>query len=237
MNKNILGFSILAVGFIVGMMVFGRAFYVLRSDDQTITVSGSAKKRVTSDSARWSGSFSRTVNKSELKNGYAQMKNDEQMINDFLKSQGLNESQYVISTVMVYEINNSDKKIENQINLSQSVEIKMSDMDKIQSIAKNISSLIDKGVILSSDRLEYFYSKLPEARVELLPEAIKDATERANAVAKVSNRGLGKIKTVASGVVQVLQPDSVDVSDYGSYDTATLEKDVMVTTKVIFGLN
>jgi hypothetical protein len=38
------------------------------------------------------------------------------------------------------------------------------------------------------------------------------------------------------GVVQVMQVDSVDVSDYGSYDTSTINKDVMVTVKTVFGL-
>ena len=38
------------------------------------------------------------------------------------------------------------------------------------------------------------------------------------------------------GVVQVMSLGSVDVSDYGSYDTSNIEKEVMITVKTVFGL-
>jgi hypothetical protein len=34
----------------------------------------------------------------------------------------------------------------------------------------------------------------------------------------------------------VLVPNSVDVSDYGSYDTSSIEKEIMVTVHPVFGL-
>jgi len=36
--------------------------------------------------------------------------------------------------------------------------------------------------------------------------------------------------------VQVMPVNSVDISDYGNYDTSTIDKDVMVTVKTIFRL-
>jgi hypothetical protein len=38
------------------------------------------------------------------------------------------------------------------------------------------------------------------------------------------------------GVVQVMQPNSVDISDYGNYDTSTVEKEIMITVKASFSL-
>ncbi len=38
------------------------------------------------------------------------------------------------------------------------------------------------------------------------------------------------------GVVQVLPPSSTEVSDYGAYDTSSIEKEVMVTVKASFRL-
>jgi len=34
--------------------------------------------------------------------------------------------------------------------------------------------------------------------------------------------------------VQVLSPNSIEVSDYGSYDTQTIQKEVMVTARAVF---
>jgi hypothetical protein len=38
------------------------------------------------------------------------------------------------------------------------------------------------------------------------------------------------------GVVQVTQPNSVDISDYGNYDVSTIEKEVMITVRASFSL-
>jgi len=36
------------------------------------------------------------------------------------------------------------------------------------------------------------------------------------------------------GVVQVMPVNSVEISDYGTYDTGSIEKEVMVTVKALF---
>ncbi|MBC7334387.1 MAG: SIMPL domain-containing protein, partial [Actinobacteria bacterium] len=120
--------------------------------------------------------------------------------------------------------------------LRQNVEIKSSDVEKITSIAKNTQKIIDQGVIFSTNSLEYYYSKLPELRISLLSEAVKDAKLRAEQIAKGSGREIRSIKSATSGVVQVLPVYSTEISDYGAYDTSTIEKEVMVTVSVVFTL-
>jgi hypothetical protein len=91
-------------------------------------------------------------------------------------------------------------------------------------------------VIISIDFLQYYYSKLPDLRVSLLSDAVKDAKSRAEKIAEGTGRAVGSIQSASSGVVQVLPVNSVEVSDYGSYDTSSIEKDVMVTVKASFRL-
>jgi hypothetical protein len=45
---------------------------------------------------------------------------------------------------------------------------------------------------------------------------------------------VGRLKSASSGVVQVLAPNSIDVSDYGSYDLQTIDKEVMLTARAVF---
>jgi hypothetical protein len=72
-----------------------------------------------------------------------------------------------------------------------------------------------------------------DARIDLLPLAMEDARKRAESI---SGKKAGPLKSVSMGVVQVLQPNSVDISDYGMYDTSTIEKEIMITVRASFSL-
>jgi hypothetical protein len=73
-------------------------------------------------------------------------------------------------------------------------------------------------------------------RVALLSSAIKDAGARAAAIAKESGRSVGTLRSASGGVVQVLPQGGVDISDYGTYDTQSKQKEVMVTIRAMFSL-
>jgi hypothetical protein len=47
---------------------------------------------------------------------------------------------------------------------------------------------------------------------------------------------VGQLKSASSGVVQVMSANSLDISDYGSYDTSKIEKNIMLTVKATFTL-
>src|SRR3990167_33270 len=95
---------------------------------------------------------------------------------------------------------------------------------------------IQTGYTVSSGGMELTYSKLDEMRVKLLTSAIKDATDRAEAIASESGRTVGALRNATGGVVQVLAADGIEISDYGSYDTSSLNKEVMVTVRASFEL-
>lgn len=60
--------------------------------------------------------------------------------------------------------------------------------------------------------------------------------KRAEAIATSSGKTVDSIKSVSMGVVQVMPAGTVDVSDYGMYDTGSIDKEVMVTVKTTFSL-
>lgn len=225
----IIGFSLIITGAIIS-----RTFLDVKKLDNVISVSGSAKQTVTSDSARWTGNFSRNIFKDQLKEGYAAMKNDEKIIFDFFKSQGFTDIE--ISPVFMNEVYKNDSNAPKEYNLVQNIEIKSEDVNKMKELAKTSDQLANKGVIFSANPVEYYYSKLSDLRVSLLPSAIGDAKSRASSIAESSDKQVDSIKSVSMGVVQVMSVGSVDVSDYGSYDTSNIEKEVMVTVKTVFGL-
>lgn len=233
-NKIIYTGIILGVSFIIGVTINSEMNYRAKQLDNTLSVTGSAKQQIISDTAKWSSSFTRTVGPSELNTGYSQMKADEILILNFLKESGVEEKDISISLVSMEQNFKYDPNAPKDYTLRQIVEVKSNDVNKITAIAKNTQILIQKGVIFSSDSLEYYYSKLPELRVSMLSDAIKDAKNRAQKIAESSGKTVGSIKSASMGVVQVLPVNSVDISDYGNYDTRTIDKEVMVTVKASF---
>jgi hypothetical protein len=105
-------------------------------------------------------------------------------------------------------------------------------------MADEASEIVKKGVFFEPQPAQYLYSseKLSAIRVTLMSKAITDAKNRADAIAEATGANVKKLATASSGVVQLLRPDSVDVEDYGSYDTSTIEKDVMITVRANFEL-
>lgn len=230
----VMGMSLILASFALGYFVSK-----IRNDGETITSTGSSKVRVMSDSAKMSGAIVRTAFEYDLKSGYANIASDAKIMEAFLKEKGLTEEEYSIQPVSVnevYQYSESSQNLPKKYEFRQTIEINSSDIDKVESFANSVSSLVNKNVLFQSYGLQYLYSGLAEKRIELLAGAIQDAKARAAEIARGGGSSVGKLKSSTSGVVQVLSPNSIEVSDYGSYDTSTREKDIMVTVRATFNL-
>lgn len=235
LNPLIIFGIILGASIIVSMFIGAGFFYKIRSFDDSLSVTGSAKRAVQSDKVKWTSSINRVAKVNNLKAGYDQMARDLVEVKAFFKAQGIPEESIVVTPVFMNEIYNQYNNGENkEYTLIQNFEIQSDDVTKITAVAKSTAPLIDKGVIFSTNSLEYYYSKLPEVRVELLSEALTDAKNRAEKLASSTGGHVGKLKSASSGVVQVLSANSTEVSDYGSYDTSKIDKEIMVTVKASF---
>ena len=236
-NKLIYFGVIVGICFIIGILVFSFAFYKVRTADNSMWVTGSFKQKVNSDIAKFSAGFSRNIPVEDLKSGYSQMKSDEEVVKKFFIEAGFNEKDLLVSPVFMDAPFMYDSNAAKEYILRQTVEIQSKEIQKLTDLSKNVQKLIDEGVIFSINSLQYYVTNLPEMRINLLADAVKDAKARAQKIAEGTGKQIGTIKTANMGVVQVLPVNSTDVSDYGTYDTSTVEKEVMVTVTVLFILN
>lgn len=230
---------VIGVCLVVASLVAGMFVANIKNSGDTITSTGSAKVRVMSDSAKFSGSVVRTSFEYDLKSGYTAVASDIKVIEEFLKEKGLTVEDYSIQPVSVnevYQYGEGSQNLPKKYEFRQTVSIDSKEIEKVENVANSISSLVNKNVLFQSYGVQYFYSGLADKRVELLGGAIQDAKARANEIAKSSGSSIGKLKSSTGGVVQVLSPNSIDVSDYGSYDTSTKEKDISVTVRATFKL-
>jgi len=234
-NNSIWWALILGISIIISASILSYTLYSVKSLDNTLTVTGSARKRVTSDIVKWVGVFTRTVPFDSLNKGYQQMNRDLKLVLEFLKKNGIDINTVIISPVYLEQPwLYSDKPYSRDSILRQTVEVQSNDIQKITELAKNFQELTDKGVAFATQSLEYYYSKLPELRVNLLSEAMQDAKNRAEKIAESTGQKVGPLRSVHMGAVQVLAPNSTEISDYGTYNTSTIEKEVMVAVVATF---
>lgn len=225
---------ILGGAFLLAALIGAGTALSLKSFDNTLSVTGSAKTSVQADAVRFSFSFSRTVPEAGLASGNEILAADLTKVRSFLMESGVPETEIVIDPVMTSQVYDNDSSAPTRYMLTRMVKINSTRVAEVGQLAQNVTALTGEGVIVQANPPEYYYSKLADLRVSLLGEAVKDAKARAQAIAKESGRHVGSLQSSSSGVVQVLAPNSIDVSDYGQYDTSSIEKEVMVTVRATF---
>lgn len=236
-KPNTLPAAIIGGALIIGIIIGGIFYTSTKESSNTLTSTGSAKESVTSDSAKFSGSVLAYGTQAQLPNRYKEIDNDTVKIKQYLLAKGATEEEITISPVTLieqYNYNNSGINEPKQYQLNQVISVNSTDVDKVTKIADDIGDIAKQGILFQSNGAQYFYSKLADLRISLLGKAIEDAKLRVGEIAKASSSKIGKIKTASSGVVQVLAPNSIDTSDYGTYDTSTVQKEVMVTVRATF---
>lgn len=230
--------GILALGIILAVVVGGSFAYSIRGLDYVMSATGSARQSVSADTAKWVIAVTRTVPVYSLSSGYAQVAKDIELTKKFLAEEKFAAEDITISVVSMdqYYGYGSDQKSssEREYVLRQTVTVNSKDVQKIDNAAKKMGNLVGQGVLASIQSLEYTVSGLNEMRISMLEAATKDARARVEKIAKSGGRDVGELRAAASGVVQVLPKGSLEISDYGSYDTSSIEKEVMVTVRATF---
>ncbi len=226
--------------------------YVKTLDSSLLTVTGSTQQLITSDEVKWVGNYSREVPANDLKSGYSQMKTDSNLVSKYLAAQGVSANEVTISPVMMNPVyNNCGPALKlgassNQAGcvseivsyrLVQNVEVASSHVNRTTRVAQDLSGLVDQGVIFSTERVEYYYTKLPGLRVKLIAAATKDAQLRAEQIAASTGEKLGHLMSESTGVIQITPVNSTEISNEGTYDTSTIEKQITAVVQAKFTLN
>ncbi len=235
------GLVALTIGlFAVGFFTYAAIRAAKRGND-VITVTGSARRTVRSDYATWSGNFG--DNNMSLTEGYKKVLANQEQVRAYLRSRHIADSLVTFSGVNTRDMfsrkrRDSGETAEEFIgyNLSQRVEVKGAQVDSIEAIARDITSLTAIGLLVNSEAPQYFYSKLADLRIEMLAEATKDARLRASQIAESAGGRIGGVRNARMGVFQITAPNSREVSDYGVYNTATIDKDITAVVSASFAV-
>lgn len=224
---------LLSAGLVTAALVFGAFFYSSRASDDTVAVVGSATERFTSDIVKWRISLSRDTGLTDVNSGYPLLREDIAFLTSLLIEKGIGEGDITVQPInMMSRYGREGGVVGYQ--LMQNVYVITSKMEIVEDLALNPGVLTEKGAVLQNSNLEYFYSKLADIKTEMLAEAAKDARRRAEEIARNSGVSLGNVVSLRSGVFQITEPFSTEVSDYGMYNTQTKQKDITVTVRATF---
>lgn len=229
----VLAMAVLSLGLIVASETLVRG---LRGGRDSITVTGASTERIRSDAVDWSVDVG--VSAASQQQSYRDLQPLVQRTRAFLLQQGIRPDELELAAVRSDSNEVRDPRTGTLVSLTwtsrQMVKVNSRDVDRIQRVSGQIGSLIGEGVPLTIYPPAYTFTRLAEKRVEMLAKATRDARERAVAIAREAGSGIGPITNADTGSFQITVPDSTDISNSGSYDTSTINKDITAVMAVTF---
>lgn len=238
-NKNHLFVPavIIGISFIIGVVFFTNAWKSSQRANQTINVTGSAKKEIVSDLGFLRGTIS--VRSSTSESAYSELNRQKPILISYLSNKGFPKDKiefFTINNYPVYEMNDQGYSSGRVIGYvyNQRIEIQSTDVNKIKELSLDITSLIEKGVSFNVEQPEYHYTKMAELKIEIQAAAAKDAMIRAQKIAEATDRDLGPMRSARMGVLQITPRFSNAISDYGINDLSSIDKEIVGVVNASF---
>lgn len=229
--------AVLSLGIIISSVILTGGIVKIKAKENVITVTGSAKKQIKSDLVIWKGSFS--VQSKSMQDAYSKLKQSEAKVKEYFKKQNIDEKDMVFSSIytttnyVVLPGGQMSSEVDSY-RLNETIEITSSDVDKLTTISRQSTELMNQGVEFQSNPPEYYYTKIANLKVDMLSLATKDAQVRAQKIAESTGSKIGKIKSAKMGVLQITPLYSTEVSDMGINDTSSIDKEITAVTTCQF---
>jgi len=224
----------LAAGLIISAAQVTRAWLHI-ADSQVISVTGSAHQDVTSDLAVWTAAFSTEAD--QLSEAQQKLKADAARVTDFFEQRGITNAE--ISAINIQRLRsnaNDDNSKTVGYRLRQTLRLESADVARVMELQQQSSSLVAAGVELDDLGIEFIYTRLAEAKIDMLAAATKDARARAEQIASEGGRNIRALRSAKMGVFQITPRNSSDTSAEGINDTSSREKTIRAIVTANFSL-
>lgn len=229
----------LAFGLAISAYIIGQAAIKATKDITTIRVKGSSMRLVESNFAHWSGEY--TVTNRDQKNGLDKLDETREIVKKYLidsgfKAENLSFGRIYCEPVFDYITDAKGNRTSkfSHYSLRQTVTVSSPQVHVIEKVSRESTTLIKKGFEFKSNSPSYIIENLDKYKMELLAEATKNATERANVLVNNSKGKVGELVSASQGIFQITAPASSDISSYGEYDKTTIMKEVKAVVTLDF---
>jgi len=224
----------------------------VKPEQHNIRVTGSAKKRIVSDLIEWSATLEATA--PDRTTAYKQLRAYTDRTIEFLKGQGIKPEEIQPQSTSfeeVIEVTEElkvlpgvkepvkvEKKTPKGFKTTQVILVRSGDVAKVEKASREVTSLLEEGVSITSEAPEYFYTRLGELKIEMLAAAGKDARARADNILKnAGGAKVGRLMAADMGIININPANSTETSEEGNNDRSSLEKDIITIVHATFQLD
>jgi hypothetical protein len=231
-----LGLLSIGVAVVLTAKIVAGTIHDARHIRDTISVTGSARKPITSDLVRWSLTVSREA--PTAAGAARRLRGQVAAVHAFLENQGVPSNEIspevVTSEQQVTQLGKHRRRISYRV--SQGLDVSTRKLDVVERAATQVGGLIAQGIDVSAGSPAYISTELTDAKLDALAAATEDARKRAEILVHGLGGKLGPMRRTELGVYQITPRDSTEVSDYGINDTTSREKDVNAVVTATFAV-
>jgi len=253
MESGLKSSIIIGVAVIITAGVLGNSFRKRNDNLDSISVVGLGTKDFVSDEILWSGEF--TTNSIDIKTAYSKIVSDQKIVSDFFIRKGFKPNEFSFGAVKFQKkfreirIESTERGLQTRYEqvfdgyqatqtITFSAKKNPALMKKIEGVSSKTAELVNSGIELESNSIQYTYSSLPSLKQSLIEKATKDASERANKIVKNADGDIGKLKTASMGVFQITGQGSITEDSYGGInDIFSKNKTARITVRLEYELD
>lgn len=227
---------IISVSVVLSSYFIGHGLQFFNRHEKNISVKGLAEKEIDSDLAVWIIDFNYSAESLEsIRRNFPQT---QQLIQKFLLKNGILQKEISVSSAIKdrfaqdYDAGKGSRFI-----ASGNFIVTSREVEKIQRAKEGLSELLQQGVVITNDRVEYYFTRLNEIKPEMLDTATRNAKSAADGFAKSMNISVGKLLSASQGVFSIENAISTSAdNEYSSGDLTSIRKKVRVVIQVEFSI-
>lgn len=200
----------------LGLVILGLWIYLgfesIANKDRQVVVRGLAEKEVEANKVTWPLVVKTLGN--DLQNVYWQVTSNNGTVLQFLKDNGIEESEITVGAPSVNDKYAQSWSSDNpyRYTVTQVITVTSQQVDKVNALMKRQDELMKLGVALSGSSYEYQptweYTGLNDVKPEMIAEATRAAREAAQKFAEDSQSEIGGIKSASQGQFSITDRDA-----------------------------
>ena len=200
---------ILSIGIVIASVFIAHAASEMKSNERYVTVKGLAEREVKANKVIWPIAFNDVSN--NLNSLYESIESKNKTIVDYLKKNGIKDSEINISSPSVFDRMAQSYVADNvtvRYQISQVITVTSTDVDKVMKLMSKQSEMLKLGIAVGSNyenRVQYLYTSLNDLKPEMIEEATKNARQVADKFAEDAECDLGSIKYANQGQFSITE--------------------------------
>lgn len=216
-----------------------------KPEKRTLKVTGSASKRIESDLIVWSGAIETVAY--DRTQAYKRLSEHMELARAYLVKQGVPEEEIRVSSATTHKLIDTEvtgsgpERLQREVfrgwSANQAITVQSNQVKLVEKASREITSLLEQGVSITSHAPTYHYTKLGEVKVDMLAEASANAHQRAQRIVQsAGGADIGPLWTADMGVININPANSTATSWQGNNDKSSFEKDIITIVHLTFEL-